>query len=80
MFESLEPWRIPSNRQREELLAAILAGRATMKLYLLCDLLGWLLDQGRADEHDQVIRRIDLGKVLDGTSVGGHHNTDELAS
>ncbi len=37
-----------------------------MKLYLLCDLLGWLLDQGRVNEHDEVIRRSGLGKMLDG--------------
>ncbi len=80
MFEPLESWRIPTNRQREELLAAVLAGQAAMKLYLLCDLLGWLHDHGRADEHDEVIRRIDLGKVLDGTRSVGHNTKDELAS
>ncbi len=80
MFEPLEPWRIPTNNQREVLLAAVMAGQPTMKLYLLCDLLGWLHDHGRVDEHDEVIRRIDLGKVLDGTSSAGHHRKDELAS
>ncbi len=80
MFEPLEPWRIPTNRQREELLAAIREGQARMKLYLLCDLLGWLLEHGRVDEHDEVIRRIDLDKVLDGTSSVDHRRKDELAS
>lgn len=66
MVEPLEPWRIPTDRQREELLAAILAGTATMKLYLLCDLLGWLLDNHRTAEHDEVLRRIDLGAAIEG--------------
>ncbi len=79
MFEPLESWRIPTSCQREELLAAVLAGQATMKLYLLCDLLGWLLDHGRADEHDEVIRRMDLAKVLDGISAGDRKEMDELA-
>ena len=80
MFEPLEPWRIPTNRQREELLAAVKAGQATMKVYLLCDLLGWLLEHDRVDEHDEVIRRIDLAKVIDGTSSAGHLTKDQLAS
>jgi hypothetical protein len=66
MFEPLETWRIPTAPQREELLAAILAGTSTLPLYHLCDLVGWLLEQGRIGEHDEVIRRIDLAAAFDG--------------
>jgi hypothetical protein len=66
MFEPLETWRIPTNQQREELLKATLAGTASAKLYLLCDLLGWLMDHGRLAEHDEVIRRVDLAAAIDG--------------
>jgi hypothetical protein len=65
MLEPLETWRIPTNRQREKLLSAILAGTNTPRLYVLCDLVGWLLEQGRIEEHDEVIRRMDLAAAID---------------
>ncbi len=79
MFEPLETWRIPTNRQREELLATVMEGRAAMELYLVCDLLGWLQERGRNDEHDAVIRRIGHGMFLDGRRPPGVDRMDELA-
>ena len=40
--ETLETWRIPTERQRRQLLLAILRDGTTPGIYALCDLLGWL--------------------------------------
>ena len=53
-----ETWRIPTDPQRERLLHGILAGGQKPSVYHLCDLLGWLKDQDREEEHDAVMTAV----------------------
>lgn len=56
--EPTETWRIPSDRQRERLLRGILAGGRRPGVYHLCDLLGWLKDHDRDEEHKAVVAAV----------------------
>ena len=59
MTRVLEPDLIPTDQQREKLLTAILAKDAEPGVYALCDLLGWLRDQGRAGEQSAILDALD---------------------
>ena len=53
-----ETWRIPTDPQRERLLHGILARGQRPNVYLLCDLLGWLKNQDRDEEHKAVVAAV----------------------
>ena len=55
----LEQQLIPTDQQRQVLFTAILDRHTTPGVYALCDLLGWLDDQGRTADQDAVLEALD---------------------
>jgi hypothetical protein len=62
-FNHCMEYRVPTRRQRERILRSILSDKSA-PVYQVCDVVGWLMGEGRKDEYEQVLGQIDASGVF----------------